>query len=264
MRQVRFSRCPEGRENRVDVEVKIRVETLWPPSASLLPVAPSGLELNCWPMMQSLASLDPPANQSAGVGGLSVRLTLVNRREGGRDFEFPRAALCCHPCSAFLLPLCTLSVSLRRCTGQRRRRGKEGRKEEWSARGGTRKEVGGRSDLGHGCHGALPTGLLHTDGRLPSCRSCDCFSFFPVWLQRSSKEVLCKLWARPVPGPFPGSLSQTAFLSVSTCPPVELKMFLISCGGFPPSPFFSFPFPRVIIKGLDATAAVEKKACVGN
>lgn len=44
----------------------------------------------------------------------------------------------------------------------------------------------------------------------------------------------------PVPGPFPGSLSQTAFLSVSTCPPVELKMFLISCGGFPPSPFFLF------------------------
>lgn len=176
------------------------------------------------------------------MGGLSVRLTLVNRREGGRDFEFPRAALCCHPCSAFLLPLCTLSVSLRFAARDRGGEGKRGERKS-----GQREEARGRKWAAAPTWATAamePCGLvcftLTVGSRLVGHVTASPFSCLA---SEEFKRGFVQTVGSPVPGPFPGSLSQTAFLSVSTCPPVELKMFLISCGGFPPSPFFfSFHF----------------------
>lgn len=181
-----------------------------------------------------------PSQSECRVGGLSVRLTLVNRREGGRDFEFPRAALCCHPCSAFLLPLCTLSVSLR--FAARDRGGGEGKRGE--RKSGQREEARGRKWAAAPTWATAamePCGLvcftLTVGSRLVGHVTASPFFLFGFRGVQKRFCANCGL-ARAVPGPFPGSPSQTAFLSVSTCPPVELKMFLISCGGFPPSPFF--------------------------
>lgn len=156
----------------------------------------------------------------------------------GGTLNFPEPPSAVIPVQPFS---CRSALSPSLCGAARDRGGGEGKRGE--RKSGQREEARGRK------WAAAPTWAT---AAMEPCRLV-CFTltvgsrlvghvtaspFFLFGFRGVQKRVLCKLWARPVPGPFPGSLSQTAFLSVSTCPPVELKMFLISCGGFPPSPFF--------------------------
>lgn len=94
---------------------------------------------------------------------------------------------------------------------------KRGKKEEWSVRGGTRKEVGGRSSSATAA--MEPCGLvcftLTVGSRLVDLATASYFSCL-------ASEEFKRSFVQPVGSPVPGPLSQTACLSVSTCPPVEL------------------------------------------
>lgn len=139
-------------------KVEVRVSAA---SASPLPVASLQARAELLAHDAIPCQFGSLSQSELGVGGLSVRLTLVNMREGGRDFEFPRPApplSSPFSCRSALSPSLSLWFAAR--DGGRERRSEK--KEEWSERGGTRREVGGRSDFGHGCHGALRTGLLHS------------------------------------------------------------------------------------------------------
>lgn len=147
--ELRFCRRPKGRE-------KCRSLSHGPPLHLLSSLPRARVKL--LPHDAIPGQFASPSQSERCVGGLSVQLTLVNMREDGRDFEFPRPALRCHPLSPAALQSRRLSLSLSLCFAARGggRERRSGKKEEWSKRGGTREEV----DFSHSCHGASLTGLL--------------------------------------------------------------------------------------------------------